>query len=190
MIFTLSFTAGFENLEARQAPDAATADRYINALPEDRTAFIFDTDAPDWLGAQLYERYNRAELAALFNLVRDPSVPPVNKFEDKPTAMRRLAGQLVAHVKATKPISFRRGKDHNSVGTSKESHMSETKRARYADTQIITVVAEANPKREGSAAHDRFALYRSGMTVADFKTAGGNAADLAYDVKHGHISLG
>lgn len=87
MIFTLSFTVGFENLEVRQAPDAQTANRHVNALPEDRTAFVFDTDTPDWLGAQLYERYNRAQLPALFNAVRDPSVPPVNKFEDKPTAL-------------------------------------------------------------------------------------------------------
>ncbi len=36
---------------------------------------------------------------------------------------------------------------------------------------VITVKSRANPKRDGSKAHQRFALYRSGMTVGDYVRA-------------------
>lgn len=61
-------------------------------------------------------------------------------------------------------------------------------RARNAD-KVISVLAEANPKREGTKSYDRFKLYRDGMTVADFIKKGGSPADVAYDVAHKHIKL-
>lgn len=59
----------------------------------------------------------------------------------------------------------------------------------YADHLKITAVI-ANPKREGSAAHARFALYKEGMTVGEFLKAGGTRADLAWDSKREHIKIG
>lgn len=58
-----------------------------------------------------------------------------------------------------------------------------------ADTRVIRLVVEKNPKREGSESATRFALYKTGMTVADFLKAGGRAGDVAWDVKHKFITL-
>lgn len=56
--------------------------------------------------------------------------------------------------------------------------------------EIITLFAETNPKREGTSAHTKFALYRTGMTQAEFLKAGGTSADIRWDVKHGFIHIG
>ena len=63
--------------------------------------------------------------------------------------------------------------------------------------QTITVKAEKNPKREGTASAARFSLYRTGMVVSAYiaavKDAKGSAraarADIAWDTKHGFISV-
>lgn len=47
----------------------------------------------------------------------------------------------------------------------------QTAATRYADDMVITVLAEANPKKAGSMAAGRFALYVSGMTVAEYRDA-------------------
>lgn len=57
------------------------------------------------------------------------------------------------------------------------------------DTRKITLITKENPKREGSAAYDRFALYSKHKTVASFFEAGGSSADLRYDEKAGHIKV-
>lgn len=57
----------------------------------------------------------------------------------------------------------------------------------HAASAQITLVAETNPKRGKSAA--RFAIYRTGMTVAEFLAEGGLRADLAWDAEHGYISV-
>jgi hypothetical protein len=54
-------------------------------------------------------------------------------------------------------------------------------RKRIDENAIITVLAEDNPKREGSAARARFDLYRDGMTVREAKANGLWATDIAYD---------
>jgi hypothetical protein len=46
---------------------------------------------------------------------------------------------------------------------------------------------ENNPKRAGSAANERFARYKAGMTVAEAIEAGVTRADINWDVKQGFI---
>jgi hypothetical protein len=53
----------------------------------------------------------------------------------------------------------------------------------------ITLVATENPKRVGSKAHERFALYQSGMTVKGALDAGITTPDLIYDSAHGFITI-
>lgn len=53
----------------------------------------------------------------------------------------------------------------------------------------ITVLVTANPKREGSKAHGRFAAYEDGMTVQAALDAGLTTADLVYDAAHSHIAI-
>lgn len=55
--------------------------------------------------------------------------------------------------------------------------------------KVITVVAKENPKKQGSSSATRFALYRNGMTVAEFVTAGGTLGDVEWDTKRGFITL-
>lgn len=55
--------------------------------------------------------------------------------------------------------------------------------------ETITLLVESNPKREGSEAHKRFALYKNGITVADFLKAGGAMADINWDLGHRLIAL-
>lgn len=61
--------------------------------------------------------------------------------------------------------------------------------ATHLGSATITVVAESNPKREGTKAHAMFALYTTGMTVAEFLRAGGRRVDLRWDEAHGFISV-
>lgn len=50
----------------------------------------------------------------------------------------------------------------------------------------IKLLVENNPKAEGSAARDRFALYKDGMTVTDFIRRGGKAIDIKWDMSAAH----
>lgn len=46
-----------------------------------------------------------------------------------------------------------------------------------------------NPKKPGSKAFYRFALYKDGMTVSEFLRAGGTREDLRYDIDHKFIDI-
>jgi hypothetical protein len=46
-----------------------------------------------------------------------------------------------------------------------------------------------NPKKAGSKAHDRFAVYQEGMTIAQALEAGITTADLTYDRDHGFVTF-
>lgn len=67
----------------------------------------------------------------------------------------------------------------------------EAKAGKWADSAVITVKAEKNP-RTGAAA-ERFALLKSGMTVGDFvkvsPSRGRAIRDLRKMVKRGHVTL-
>lgn len=59
----------------------------------------------------------------------------------------------------------------------------------YDADMVITKLVSENPKRAGTAAFDRFALYRTGMKVATFFEKGGTRADLVWDTAHEFISV-
>lgn len=54
--------------------------------------------------------------------------------------------------------------------------------------KLVVLVAE-NPKREGTASHARFALYKNGMTYAEALEAGVKNADIHWDMAHEFISF-
>ena len=72
----------------------------------------------------------------------------------------------------------------------KETAPKAEKKAAGPDTRKLTLVTKENPKREGSKAYATFELYKKAKTVQAFYDAGGKAADIAYDVKAGHIQVG
>lgn len=64
------------------------------------------------------------------------------------------------------------------------------------ESAVITVLAQANPKREGSKAATVFGHYVTGMTIGEFADsldAAGlgkeSTPNLVYDAKHGFISI-
>lgn len=59
----------------------------------------------------------------------------------------------------------------------------------YPEASKITVIVEANPKKEGSASRERFEHYFKSTTIGDFLAAGGTYADVAYDIGRMHISV-
>lgn len=61
-------------------------------------------------------------------------------------------------------------------------------RASY-DGLKITAIVPVNPKKLGTGSFKKFALYKEGMTPAEFIAAGGTKADVKYDVEHGFIKL-
>lgn len=68
--------------------------------------------------------------------------------------------------------------------------MSETQKRRRANKKsIITIKTTDNPKRQGTLAYGRFALYQDGMTVAEYVTAGGRTGDVNHDAEAGYIEL-
>ena len=125
-------------------------------------------------------------------------------FSDAPPEMLVSEDQLTpAHLQAL--WAHLQGKAvigtiaHRAYGSEEESDMAGKKkdkeprngdgrRGKNADKRI-TVVAEGNPKREGSAAYSRFKLYKDGMTVAEFIKKGGTSGDVNYDLAHKYISL-
>ena len=63
-------------------------------------------------------------------------------------------------------------------------------RAQAVQAETITLVATENPKRPGSASFARFALYQTGMTIAEYLKAGGQRSDIRWDTARGFITLG
>jgi hypothetical protein len=62
-------------------------------------------------------------------------------------------------------------------------------KSKINQNQKIVVVAQSNPKRPNSKSAQRFALYQTGMTVAEFKAAGGTLADITWDSERKFIAL-
>ena len=54
---------------------------------------------------------------------------------------------------------------------------------------IIAVLVKDNPKRKNTHAFTRFALYKSGMTVDEYISAGGKLADVKHDIANEFISV-
>lgn len=68
--------------------------------------------------------------------------------------------------------------------------MSEIKTRRRVSKQVkIKLLVDENPKRTGTLAFERFALYENDMTVEEYVAAGGRTGDIGYDVAAGYIEL-
>ena len=63
------------------------------------------------------------------------------------------------------------------------------RRHRFAKKMIIELLTTDNPKRKDTLAFDRFALYKTGMTIADYVKAGGRSGDIKHDLAFGYIEL-
>ena len=180
-------------------PDKLAADAYaFEVLPGDRTAHVVAEEG------DLSERtiFNGPTLVAIFNAITNND-PGVKKFESLTYAKERVFRTLRDRFGAVPytviptptpepapaPVS---GKPRKEPTVAKSDTPTTGRRGRpsaFADDMIITKLVDKNPKREGSAAFDRFALYRNGMKVKTFLEKGGSGADLTYDSAHEYISV-
>ncbi len=111
-----------------------------------------------------------AQLVAVYNALSPRSV---KKFSDKGTAIQRVknlleSGEFVLHD------SHDEGCVHDLGFTfifSKGTKQPKKGHTEYSDNLRIELRVNKNPKRKGSKANKRFALYVDGMTVAEYKAA-------------------
>lgn len=61
--------------------------------------------------------------------------------------------------------------------------------ALYPESARLVLLAEGNPKKEGSAARARFEAYFGSATVGEAIAKGATYADIAWDVGHGHLRV-
>jgi hypothetical protein len=59
----------------------------------------------------------------------------------------------------------------------------------YPENGVLVLHVTANPKKEGSKAHEKFKAYAKADTVGGYLSAGGTYQDLAYDVGRGFVSV-
>jgi ADP-ribose pyrophosphatase YjhB (NUDIX family) len=75
------------------------------------------------------------------------------------------------------------------VPAAKADWFSAAKSSQIKGDDRIKLHVTSNPKKPGSMSAERFAHYQDGMTVADFKKAGGLPEDLAHDRKKGFVTF-
>ena len=128
------------------------------------------------------ERLSNSELAQIYNEVSERKI---TKFSDHTTAVRRT--QLVLEKAG---LDFSKHDGRITVG--------EASAPLRGDRRVITVLAKENPKRAGTVANTRFALYKNGMVVEDFvalcaKKIGDDRAksmrDLNWNMGMGYIKV-
>lgn len=128
------------------------------------------------------ERKGATDRAQVLLKSLDPARQPEGEVEmatakksPKPVAKKAApteAKAAPAKSKKTAPVAEKAGPGHKSA---------------FNDGMKITVLVKENPKRAGAAA--RFALYKNGITIAEYVAAGGTLADVRWDVKQDFISV-
>lgn len=107
-----------------------------------------------------------------------------SKQATEDTPFNAEASEGKAPKKASKKSAVKK-----ATGVVKKASKKEATSEVAPDTRKIKLLVKENPKREGSAAYERFELYSSSKTVQDFKDAGGKAADLTHDEQKGFIEV-
>lgn len=110
----------------------------------------------------------------VMTLAHDPSLQGVRVVE-------KLIGKPITRPA---PVARTSGAAGSRSAKPPKIHVSVTR----DDSRVITFVAE-NPKKKGSSAHARFALYKVGMTVSEFVAAGGTLGDVKWDAERGFIKF-
>lgn len=113
-----------------------------------------------------------------------------------------LASLASLQTEETESIDIRSAKEAAAFGNfayDAEDHVHERAKMRrnpnlgigkkWSPTDRIVLLVPVNPKKPGSAAYDRFALYEPNMTVEAARAAGIRAEDLVWDQKKGFIAL-
>lgn len=150
------------------------------------------------------ETLSLTNLASLYNLLSDKQV---TKFKDKATGVARLTDKLAATEHEVfevdgeydvRPVQVEQ-KEDSPVATLVEKKVG-GQRGRKSDLlgKNLSVVRDANPKREGSRTRVRYEVYKECKTSDDFMriceernlgTRREILSDLAYDSEQQFIRL-
>lgn len=120
-----------------------------------------------------------------------PSVPAADlrKTVDAVVAdLKAKAARKAPTLKVVAPIPRPKAPPPKAAPPKRE----QAKRGRksvWGDDQVITLLVKQNPKKPGSAAHGRFAKYKTGMTVMQALRAGVTTEDLTWDTKKAFIRI-
>jgi len=122
----------------------------------------------------------KKELAAKSPAAPAPVVAPAKgagKAPVKAKAGPSAAEKAPAAPKAAKPAG--------PAPHTKYNGMSKVEK----DALRIKLLVTTNPKKPGSATHDRFELYKNGVLVGELKAKGVTGEDLRWDIDHNFIAL-
>lgn len=147
----------------------------------------------------------------------DNKYNPVKSFADKEAGVKRIGalhssvvafvgGQMAEKERGKKPAKAPRADRAEAQATIKAEREARRaakgagskvpgKRGRGAaikDADVITVVAETNPKRQGTKGFEQFAKILTGMTAGDYRQAIGAGpanSELRYCVEKGYIAI-
>lgn len=131
-----------------------------------------------------------ATLVALYNTVRPEK--PIKKFADRATANKRLfpdalellAGKIIEGGTNTVATKTKRAAAKQPAQKKETAGRAST----YAG-KVITKLVDENPRREGTAGFQSFALIKNGMTYEQYVSKGGRRQDLAWDEAHKYVKV-
>jgi hypothetical protein len=103
-------------------------------------------------------------------------------------ACASLPDGKIAEALMEKPIHNGPKASGRAAGTPSAPKGERAPRQAISDSRIIHSI-KPNPKKVGSNAHTKYALYAEGMSVADFIKAGGTMGDVKWDSERGFIQL-
>ena len=180
MSYLVSYDVSFSSPQITRYASTEAARAALTQLPgDDRSALVVtvpeDLDLPG------------PTLVRFFNALTPAKT--VERFATRADGQRRLFEQLTAVSAATPVLSAPVAPPGAPPAKRGKGVKTRTGKRGFPKEARITVLAPENPKKKGSAAHERFAKYHSNMTVAAALEAGLTAGDFAYDVKHGYVVI-
>lgn len=120
--------------------------------------------------------FSGTQLIAVFNGLAGPDIH-VNRFESRTVGVQRLLALLSTLEQEC------------VVMPDTTNGQARGRKMKYVASEATIRTVAPNPYREGSKRHAAYALYRVGMTAADFLAAGGKTYDINRALNDGHITV-
>lgn len=128
-----------------------------------------------------------SELTAMHNRIAGKT-NQVKKFRDKPTAIARLQ-KIFNNTPSTQPLSLEKESTPKARSTKPMPKISLQGRTSPYAGKKIKILVDKNPRREGTAGHGNWSLYKNGLSYEEFRAIGGGTEHLRWDVEHGYIEM-
>lgn len=151
----------------------AAAEAILASLPKAEPYTFDEKDMAD--------TFTISELVKIYNANRPEGTKALKGFSTKGTGIKRIE-QILPDIP-----KFDGGGEKVSEET--EDQGAPQKSSKIPNDATIRVLAEENPRRKGTKAHERFELFKDGMTVKEYLDAGGTRLAIRTNVEKGHIEL-